>query len=375
MSMPSTCLDRGPATDPPAVSVATPPRFALIDAIRGVAAVAIAAYHIHRYGPLPEVADQLLSPAVQWVVDHGWIGVQFFFVIAGFVTAYTLRTERVSPTLIGTFALRRVLRLGIPYWVVVGLVASLNWVAVHTWHDDSLAGEVTPARFLAQLVFVQNIVGFDSLSAGMWFVPVDLQFGLLFVVLLGCAQGLSGGRGQDGFRAAWALLVVMIPPALAALFVFNLDSNWETWICYFFHMPALGAMAWWALEGRIPRSAFWLYAAALVIGLAVRWRLEVAIALVAGLTLYLAGRIGRLDCLRFRSLQYLGRISYSLFLIHYPVSWLVEAIGYRWTGTNPVAAVLWLMAALGASLVAAQGLYVLVEMPANRLARRWKSSG
>ena len=108
------------------------------------------------------------------------------------------------------------------------------------------------------------------------------------------------------------------------------------WAIYYFHMPLFGAMAWWALEGRIPRAVFWAFAAAMVGGIAYRWNLgldykkalDVAVALIAGVTIYLVGRRGHLgDWLTARSLQYLGRISYSLYLTHYATSWIVVSIG------------------------------------------------
>jgi peptidoglycan/LPS O-acetylase OafA/YrhL len=173
-----------------------------------------------------------------------------------------------------------------------------------------------------------------------------------------------------------------VPLGLASLFWFNLnDDAYGAWVIYFFHMPLFGAMAWWALEGRIPRALFWAYAAALVGGAAYRWRLgleyqktlDIAVTLTAGVVVYLVGRYGHLgDWFTARPLQYLGRISYSLFLIHYPTSWLVVSAGCHWTGDNATAAVFWMVLALVASIGAAQLMYMFVEAPSLQLVKRFK---
>ena len=92
--------------------------------------------------------------------------------------------------------------------------------------------------------------------------------------------------------------------------------------------------------------------------------MKVAVAAATGLTVYLVGRWGRLgDWFAFGWLQYLGRISYSLFLIHYPVSWAVLYFGCNWTGDHEMSAVIWLFVALTTSILVAHLLYTFVEAP------------
>ena len=92
------------------------------------------------------------------------------------------------------------------------------------------------------------------------------------------------------------------------------------------------------------------------------------------LALHAVGRAGRLTTwLGGPVSTYLGRISYSLYLIHAPVLSVVLRAGYKLTGENPAAAVGWFVLAATACLGAAHLLHVLVEAPALRLAARWKS--
>jgi peptidoglycan/LPS O-acetylase OafA/YrhL len=361
-------------------------RFAFLDALRGLGALGIACYHVHRYRPMEIPADSLLPNLVQFVVRHGWISVQVFWVIAGFVAAYSLRKTTLGPSSFGNFTARRVLRLGLPYWTAILTVAAID-VLTKPWIQDPelglVTGSVTWSRLAANLGFLQDVLHRGNISAGTWFVCADLQFGLLFAVMLGMAQLLSRpfvGNGGGGKTNSLVLLLVFVPLGLVSLFWLNIDPNdYSAWVVYFFHMPLFGVMAWWALEGRIPRAVFWTYAAILLGGIAYRWNLgmdykkslDITVALTAGVVVYLVGRRGHLgDWLTARPLQHLGRISYSLYLTHYLTSWIVVSGGRLWTGDNAEAAVVWMIASVFVSIAVADVFYRCVETPSLRLMKR-----
>jgi peptidoglycan/LPS O-acetylase OafA/YrhL len=180
------------------------------------------------------------------------------------------------------------------------------------------------------------------------------------------------------------LLVVFAPLALMSLFVWNGNYDNDMWIIRFFSMFFLGASAWWALDGRIPSTLFWVYVVAFVGRIVMQvgragWSDDLTVGLVAalvtGVSTYIAGRQGRLGTwLDIGVLQYLGRISYSLYLIHFPMSHVVTTLGSQVSGTapSPAVATLWLVLALAASLAAAHVMYLFVEAPSVRIAARFK---
>jgi peptidoglycan/LPS O-acetylase OafA/YrhL len=346
----------------------------LVDGIRGIAAVGIACYHIHRYGPLGDAADRLLPTVVSAGLSYSWIGVQCFLVIAGFVAAHSLRKTHLTPSLIGNFALRRMVRLGFAYWAIVLVVLGLNEFAIRFLRDYSLAGEVSWHHALAQFLFVQDIFRFGNISAGLWFVAIDLQFGMAFILLVGLGQWLAGQASLSKWPRGIALLALTAPFGAMSAFYFNLDANNDALIHYYFHLPVLGALAWWALDRKVPHEAFWIYSGALLVSLIIHWRPEIVVATIAGVALYLAGHGNWLQSgLAGQPFQYLGRTSYSLFLVHYPVSWIILRFGYDLTGSDPTAAVGWLVLAFAGSLGAAHAFFHMVEAPANRLSRRLKA--
>ena len=69
-------------------------------------------------------------------------------------------------------------------------------------------------------------------------------------------------------------------------------------------------------------------------------------------------------------LQYLGRISYSLYLIHFSVLRVVIRAGANWAGDDVLRHVVLLGVAFIAAVVSADVLYRLIEAPAMRWASR-----
>src|ERR1700761_9089923 len=84
-----------------AASLPSKPRYEILDGLRGVAAVIVVAFHIceaHATGPLDQV------------INHGYLAVDFFFVLSGFVVGYAYDDRWGKMTLRG-FLLRRLIRL------------------------------------------------------------------------------------------------------------------------------------------------------------------------------------------------------------------------------------------------------------------------
>ena len=152
----------------------------------------------------------------------------------------------------------------------------------------------------------------------------------------------------------------------------------EPYVIYFFHHFFLGMVTWWAVDGRIPRGWYWATVLVWLARLLWVWKPEVVCGLTASLAIFAAGSSGHLhDWLNFRWLQYLGKISYSLYLIHYAVSHVVMYLGWTLLGgtPSPPQAVACLALALASSIAAAHVLYVCVEVPSTRWAARLKHAG
>jgi len=329
-------------------------RMPLIDAFKAIGSQLIVLHHLAAYGPLASAAQEVAPGTIGWFYDYARIAVQVFLVIAGFLAARGMSPQ--GGALAGSpwpLIAKRYLRLAIPYFVAIALAVAGAALARIWMDDEAIPAAPTLAQIAAHALLLQSVLGFDSLSAGLWYIAIDFQLFALMTLLLWA--GRLGG-------SAPALVLAM---AAVALFWFNRDENLDNWAIYFFGSYGLGAAAWWAGDRRRPPAWLGVIAGIALAALFIDFRLRIAIALAVALTLGLSHRSGALERLpEWPVLAFLGRISYSLFLVHFPVCLLANALFVRLGLNAPGTALAFMALAWAASIAVATLFYRWVEKPA-----------
>ena len=329
-------------------------RMPLIDALKAMAAMLVLLNHFSSYGPLAAAAGEVFPDISGWLFDYGRMAVQVFLVIAGFLAARGLSSQGQA---LAAFPLpliwKRYLRLVVPYLAAIGLAIVAAAIADHWMDDEAIPARATFKQWLAHALLLQSLLGFESLSAGVWYIAIDFQLFALMALLL------------------WAGRINRLAPALvlgvaaASLFWFNLDADWDNWALYFFGSYGLGAAAWWASE-RKQMAASWLgvIATVAIAALIVDFRLRIALALCVALLLGFSRRNGFLERWpESATLGFLGRISYSIFLVHFPILLLVNGLYTKLEWASPASAIFALFFALTAAIGAATLFYRWIESP------------
>ena len=165
---------------------------------------------------------------------------------------------------------------------------------------------------------------------------------------LGVFGGTCGGRTHD-------------KRIKSPLLFFNRDPGFDVTGLYFFGSYALGMMARWASGRRHPW--WWLLALMAVGGLALmlEFRIRIAIALSTSMLLGVVLLRGSWHWLQHAALAWLGRISYSVFLIHFPVCLVFNAAWHHWFPTQAWLNILGMGLALISSLICGHLFWMLVE--------------
>lgn len=353
--------------------------YPFIDAIRGVASLVILAHHLLTYVPRTDetlAAIPLLHHVVWW---YGGLATQVFLVISGFVGGVSLARATPEAADLGRLLLVRYLRLALPAVATLLFAIVLYAIVPPSWAAFPLFDEISAPGVLAHVAFLQDVLGYPSLLAGFWYLSIDWQcnavLSLLIIVqdaLLRRLPGLS--RSTQGFAALGLPMLV----AVLSLFVWNGAVAHEIYATYFFGIVFLGTLAGLAVAGRIPPAIFWAYVAATAVAAGaavVQSRPHLAVALTAGVAIYLLAQRQPVAASRADSLPmlgWLGRISYSLFLVHYPTIWAVTSVARGIGGDAAAASWPSLVAAVAASLVAAVLLHRLVEVPTLAVVGRLK---
>lgn len=366
-------VGRHDLTAAPSVWAGASRRFTFVDALRGVAALWVASYHF--YGGVSS-GRQVFPEPFHWLFRHGNCGVEVFFVISGFVIAYTIRNSRVTPRYFGNFMLRRSIRLEPPYWATIALAVGVTWLS-NRIRNDRVAPLPSWPQLLAHVFYLQDLLGYGDIVEVFWTLCMEVQFYLTFIALAGVIQWAAGRLALKHHGRAWLYALGLLPLGLWSLAIQGelIASPNNALMLKFWYLFQLGVFAWWALEGTILRAHFWLFAAAITGVLAYRYHVESLVGLLTGLGLFLAGRLNRLGALSERPLQYFGRISYSLYLVHTVIGGpFAYYFPRRFCGPEltPTQALAFFIAAMVAAVIAAQLMYMLVERPSVQLSRRWK---
>jgi peptidoglycan/LPS O-acetylase OafA/YrhL len=327
------------------------------------------------------------------VFPGGYVGVDVFFVISGFLITRQLTTEltRTNRISFARFYARRVRRI-LPAAAVVTVGTLLA-----CWHWDSplrVKSDALDALFAAfsgiNWRLAQNGTNYflsttpPSPFQHFWSLSVEEQFYVVWPVLL-LATGLMA-RSRSGRRKplVWTLLTIMAASLALSAWTTSSSPSWayfgtqtRAWELAFGALLAVTVDVWTRMPPALASQMSWLglgliAVAALGYSSATVYPGVAAALPVTGAAFVIAGgcpgwsRSAELILMR-RPAQFLGRISYSWYLVHWPVLAIVPmATGHALTPAGK-------MFVLFGSLALATALFYLVERPiraASLLVRR-----
>ena len=289
----------------------------------------------------------------------GFIGVDVFFVISGFLITGILTREyqqSIDPSTgrgrisLGNFYRRRAKRI-LPASIVV-LVVTLTWVFFNLNHFRFIA---VFKDFLWSLFFAANInfslqdsdyFQTETLSPLLhfWSLAVEEQFYFVWPAILILALSWQGRHWQK--RVLWLLVWVTAASLLCMVLLFIYQP-----VSAYYLLPSrawelgVGAIAGllvnhFGLHERIPRMPAWLLNLAgvalvasmfLVTSTNFGFTMIVPVLLTTILIVFAGDGSGRsvvAGILGWAPMQFIGKISYSLYLWHWPVWILAGQVGY-----------------------------------------------
>jgi peptidoglycan/LPS O-acetylase OafA/YrhL len=313
--------------------------FPALTGLRAVAASWVVLYHA--LGPLT-AAYGLLPRPLTAVLHSGWLGVDLFFVLSGFVITHSY-LDRLGPRLgaaaAGRFLWARFARVW-PVWAVVSTAFAFVLVVTgDPQRPDSYSAPVTVANSLSQ-VFMVQVWARDSLARTSYVVPgwsLSAEW-LAYVCFPVLALVLFRLRRAPWWLLAAGSLLAMVPFAAMCLRRGDNQELWQLRIVAGFVAGALMNMAvqrlrstarierlaasvavlavaglpavflWSAMQGPVARSGVAVLAFPVLVG-------ALAVA-----------RRGPLRALGHPVMQLGGRISFSLYLLHSCVFLVFESV-------------------------------------------------
>jgi peptidoglycan/LPS O-acetylase OafA/YrhL len=322
--------------------------FAALTGLRIVAALWVVCFHV--VAPLAAVYAGPLAPV--WpVLRMGWIGVDLFFVLSGFVIAHSYLDrlgDRPRPALMGRFLWARFARVW-PVWAVVtALFAVVLTVTGSAERADSYSAPVTLVHTVKQLLMVQQW-GSDSIARTSYVVPgwsLSAEW-LAYVCFPVVALLLFRLRRLPWWLLGTMSLLAMSPFAVTSALHGDDQNLWDIRIAGGFLAGALMNMAVRQLRvtPTVQRWAGAVAVLAVVELVLVGWwssslvgltKVGAAVLIFPVLVGALALSQGALARVLSRPIMQLGgRISYSLYLVHTCLFFVVDTVASRTSALAP----------------------------------------
>ncbi len=354
-------------------------RFEFVDALRGFAALAVVLPHAVGLFIYPH--DSWLSRLFLRLADYGRASVEVFFVVSGFAIAYSLRAAASDGFSLRRFILRRAVRLDPPYWVGLlwnGVVVAIRARATH----QPLSAPSLP-KVIAHIFYLQDILGLGQFNIVFWTLCLEFQLYFVFAAMIRIASSFAKARSDSeselelelnpqGETDTYGWLMV------AAFFLSLVISHsvWPMlpgWFVPFFYLFLAGSLAAWRTLGRISERLFQLCLLSMGLSLFFRPELPRVLGFLTALALYLAIRRQALHrWFSARPAQWLGRISYSVYLVHAPLAVFFLGLRTRISSDSKLVSLLCLVGTYVCTIALAQLLHVAIEVPCMRLSQLLK---
>lgn len=337
-----------PVAEIPAAHVPRKAYLVGLDSLRAIAALSVCLFH-YTNGALPKV----IVPAVKESFSQGYLGVEIFFVISGFIIPYSLLGKSYTIRKFFSYMKKRIIRINPPAYVAMLLVVA-QWVFIDKFiqHNTAYMQSVTMAQVLHNMLFTVPFTSYKWFIGVFWTLAIEFEFYLFVGVLF---VWMFESRHIGWFLAAY--LVAQLIPILVALPSDN-----------FLHYSSLFALGGVALLWQQQRLSVVAYVACLALftGL-LYWQMGGYVAAV-GLGTALA--VTALQ-VQIPLLGLLGKISYSFYLLHVLIGTTCEFVLVHFISpTTVVNKLLIVFLCLVAAILGSYLFYTVVEKPMMRLAAR-----
>lgn len=333
-------------------------RFNELDLFRFTAALAVVLYHWAFRGAAANGLTSFSMPELVPVVKYGYLGVDLFFILSGFVILLSIQGK--SPV---EFAISRFTRLYPAFWTC----CTLTFLVCLMVGGDRF--RVTVPQFLTNLTMFNLYVGQPNIDGVYWTLTEEMKFYGFVFVLLCCRQS----QRIETYLQAWLVVSLVCLQSGNRALIFLTSAHWSghfiAGATYFLiHRSGLTARR---ILLMLAAATFSTSMAALNVEMMTahyqvtydRWTI---VSLVASFhVLFFAVSQGWTQ-MSTRAFGLLGCLTYPLYLIHQNIGYLVldQFANSRHRG-------LALIVVTAGSLIVAWAVYRLVEQNVNHRLKHW----
>lgn len=172
-----------------------PTRVKELDLLRFLAAFLVVLFHYTFRGYAADGFLNMPYPALAPIFKYGYLGVELFFLISGFVILMTASSGSLQK-----FIVSRMVRLYPAYWVA----CTVTFVAILAFGGERFSAGAS--QYLVNMTLLNEFVGVPSIDGVYWSLAVELKFYALVAVLLAFRQI----HRAQAFLVAWLAVTVLL---------------------------------------------------------------------------------------------------------------------------------------------------------------------
>ena len=371
-------------------SAPRPAHYDFIDALRGLAFLAVFMLHA-------SLMTDGLPPLLGSILGRGYAGVQLFFVVSALTLAMSLKGRASEPAPLTAFYIRRLLRIAPMFWCAMALYLLSGGLGPRWGAPQGLTS--TDVALATLFLHGFDLYALNGVVPGGWSVAVEMQFYLLLPLLLSFANSL---KRTAILLAAMIVVSALSLPVLDALArrlypgapqglvhefaFFSLPTQLPVFGCGLLLYRLLGpdreALA--RFEKYLPANVHWravlILLVVLALGLPIDWSAtplalvrhfpgHIGYGVLFALSAYALAR-APLRLLVNPITRFLGDISYSAYLLHFSVLEQVDRLVRPIADSRPLLH----LALLGCGAFFATALFAavtrrLIERPGIEIGR------
>lgn len=304
-----------------------------LNIIRAIASLAVAVFHLG-------------GKAVP-ILNYGWLGVQMFFVLTGFVICWSL-PENYKIIQFPNFFLRRLVRIEPPYIFSILLIIIVSYFFLQN------STNINGTNILFHLAYINNFFNNDYISPVYWTLGIEFQFYILIGVL-------------------FPILIFSKYTAIASLLFLNILAYYwlveQAFVLNFINYFSLGILVYMFKTFKLTKIEF--YSLIFLLVLFMYFHIGIPETIVSLVTCMIILYVNSSNYV----INFFSKISFSLYLTHDIIgTQLVIYIGNLFATKNLFSMAISFTIGMFAAIIFAYIFYIFIEKTAIKYSKKLKYS-
>lgn len=277
----------------------------ILDALRGFAALSVCIWHF-----TGKVLPKLNVASLYNIFSWGWAGVTVFFVISGFIIPHIMYKSNYRVNKFGRFMGKRFIRIAPPSYIILTLILLQWWFGEHIYKSNNFNfSHLTVSEIVSNFLYIAPFLNHDWINAVFWTLTQEFQF----YILIGITFTFS-------FKNIYTFLIFSIAVAL----LFYIPIPQYEFFGKYGSIFLIGGLTALFKNKKINTPIF--LAALVFLTSIVYFQNYIGNGIINALFSFSTALI--IAFIKFKNIiaTFLGKISYSLYLIHILVAPIYELI-------------------------------------------------